>query len=396
MKMRFAVAAGLALALSGYFSARAVAQDPPAAASIPEAGIAGSYSGPKIDLECLAGAGISGRSAGRALSRLSDTDGLTTRGALEAKIYQQASPSVVLVLTKDGMGSGSVISKDGQIITNYHVIAGYSEVGVIFKPAREGDAPSESKVVAADVIKIDEVADLALLKLKGRPRAGLVPIALGNVRNIKIGDDVNAIGHPTGETWTFTKGYVSQVRRGFSWNEIHAADVIQTQTPINPGNSGGPLLDSTGAMIGINAFKGEGEGMNFAIAATEVEQFLQRKGDRRAPKAKPRAAVCSPKILFEGRNKENTASIRRIDTECNGTVGMAIVLPDDKSKPMYVLVDSDSDGNPDGMVLSNKRDGYWDISYWDQDGDKEWDTVGYHPDGDVVPTEYGPYIKKKG
>jgi S1-C subfamily serine protease len=150
---------------------------------------------------------------------------------------------VVLIATKAGFGSGALIGNSGEILTNWHVIKGYSVVAVVFKPAIEGSKPTRDDVKTAQVVKYDEVADLASIKTLDLPGTS-TPIRLGDPSEINIGADVHAIGHPTGEVWTYTKGVISQYRIGFEWsagNEDtkHKADVIQTQTPINPGNSGG-------------------------------------------------------------------------------------------------------------------------------------------------------------
>ena len=257
------------------------------------------------------------------------------RGAKEADVYRRIAPSVVLVETNDAIGSGSVISTDGEIITNWHVVKGYSKVGIVFKPADEGVSVGASRAFVADVLKHDEVADLALLQLKTLPTTMPAAVHFGDFAKVSVGDDVNAIGHPSGETWTFTKGYVSQIRKGFQWHSddavMHLADVIQTQTPINPGNSGGPLLDAKGALIGINAFKAEGEGLNFAIGVDEIQQFIARRIDRIAQEETASTSECKPSIIFEGRNAADAASIRQMDTEVDpenrtrGLIGKAAV-----------------------------------------------------------------------
>ena len=175
-----------------------------------------------------------------------------TRSAKDAEIYRAASPSVVLILTKDGLGSGSLIGKDGEVITDYHVVKGYSNVAVVFKPTLEGKSPTRDDMKLGQVVKYDEVSDLALVKVTEVP-AGKNPLRLGDVSDISIGADVHAIGHPTGEEWTYTTGMISQYRIGYEWtieNIKHKADIIQTQTPINPGNSGGPLISDSGTLIG--------------------------------------------------------------------------------------------------------------------------------------------------
>lgn len=190
-------------------------------------------------------------------------------------IFKNASPSVVKILTNEGSGSGVILSRDGLILTNNHVIEGYSKVGVIFST----DSDSE-KVTIGDVIRIDEISDLALVKISDKT-PGLIPLPISREK-VQIGEDVHAIGHPLGEDWTYTRGYISQLRADYTWQtgitEHHIADVIQTQTPINPGNSGGPLLNENGELIGINTFGNvNGQGLNFSLSLSTVEKFLLSK-----------------------------------------------------------------------------------------------------------------------
>src|SRR6516164_4567947 len=88
----------------------------------------------------------------------------TSRSAKDTQIYKSIAPSVVLIVTKDGLGSGSLLSSSGEILTNYHVVRGYNTVAVIFKPTTEGAAPSRDDVKLGEVVKFDPVADLALLR----------------------------------------------------------------------------------------------------------------------------------------------------------------------------------------------------------------------------------------
>ena len=188
-----------------------------------------------------------------------------------ADVFAKAVPSVVKVLTNEGFGTGVVASAKGFILTNYHVISGYDTVGILFS-----SSASESDIVLADVIRFDQVADLALLKLKVN-RAGLRPLAPSK-NEVRVGDDVHAIGHPLGEDWTYTRGYVSQIRENYNWQgsitEHHVADVIQSQTPISPGNSGGPLLNDAAELIGINSFgKTEGQNLNYSVSMSTVARL---------------------------------------------------------------------------------------------------------------------------
>jgi S1-C subfamily serine protease len=138
----------------------------------------------------------------------------------------------------------------------------------------------------AHVTKYDEVADLAVIELDQAP-ADLVVLKLRDEGSIEVGSTVHAIGHPSGEYWTYTEGVISQVRpdyEGTGEDQLrHKASVIQTQTPINPGNSGGPLLDEDAKVIGINSFSEAGkQGLNFAIGVADVKRFLSSDGNRSA------------------------------------------------------------------------------------------------------------------
>jgi S1-C subfamily serine protease len=95
--------------------------------------------------------------------------GGTTRSAKDAAIYRALSPSVVLIATKDGLGSGSLVSTAGEVITSWHVIDGYSYVAVVFKPAVEGMEAGRDDMKLGRVVKVDEVADLALVKVDDAP-----------------------------------------------------------------------------------------------------------------------------------------------------------------------------------------------------------------------------------
>ena len=199
-----------------------------------------------------------------------------TRGATDTAVYKQAAPATVLVITDAGLGSGVVISNAGEILTNYHVIRNAKRVVVVFKPKRGVDIKKDLAYVAIP-IKVDKLADLALLKVDA-PSELLHPLSLVGTSNLEVGDDVHAIGHPEGEVWTYTTGTISQIRPKYEWKEedgTHRATVIQTQTAINPGNSGGPLLNNKSEVIGINSFRMEGEGLNYAIAGDTIGAFLK-------------------------------------------------------------------------------------------------------------------------
>jgi hypothetical protein len=318
-----------------------------------------------------------------------------SRSAKDVQIYKLWSPSVVLILTKEGLGSGSLLSASGEVLTNYHVVKGFSTVAVVFKPATEGTAPNRDDARLGEVIKFDPVTDLALVRVTDVP-AGRAPIRLGNTEDISVGADVHAIGHPTGEAWTYTTGIISQYRMSYKWKNEgdttqHVADIIQTQTPINPGNSGGPLLSDTGALLGVNSFKAGGEGLNFAVSVDEVKKFLLRKSEASAQSSSSDAAPCKPKMLSKYRGLDNASSITSFDMFCNGKATGEYVVPDKPTAPILLRVDRNGDGKADVIFFDLKRSGKWDISWWDEKYTGQWSLVGYHDDGSLKPSRFESY-----
>lgn len=171
-----------------------------------------------------------------------------------------------------GLGSGVVMSSDGYVLTNNHVVEGAGTIAV---------ALGEGKPAPAKVIGTDPETDLAVLKIEARD---LKPVALGDSDALQIGDVVLAIGNPFGVGQTVTQGIVSGTGRnrvGINTFE----NFIQTDAAINPGNSGGALVDATGRLIGINTAilspSGGSLGIGFAIpvrTATDVMTQLIKDG----------------------------------------------------------------------------------------------------------------------
>jgi len=321
--------------------------------------------------------------------------GASTRSAKDVEIYRSIGPSVVLIVTKDGLGSGSLIGTSGEVITNYHVVKGFSDVAVVFKPSVEGTEPTRDDMKLGHVVKYDEIADLALVKAVEIPR-GRKLVRLGDASDIGVGEDVHAIGHPKGEAWTCTTGVISQYRLGYEWTAEkikHKADIIQAQTPINPGNSGGPLIGDAGTLIGINSFKMEGEALNFAISVDDVKKFLARSGNRLVQNgsAEPQSKGCELKELSRFRNNKNASTVIAYDYKCNGKVNAHYIIPDDKTQPIMLEADRNDDGKPDVIYFDLKRQNRWNISFWDEKFEGRWTLVGYHPDGKLQPSSFESY-----
>ena len=206
------------------------------------------------------------------------TDTLT-RSPAGPKLYRLVVNAVVYVGTADGaLGSGAVVSNSGLIITNWHVVGGEATVGIVFKQAIRHDKTALKKedVLFAKVLKIDQIRDLALLKLVSTP-PGLTIVQFGSFSDVETGQDVFAISHPEGLPWSYTEGVISQIRPKYEWRSesgsVHRATMIQTQTVVSFGSSGAPLFDGNGRLIGI-VVSSAGPGLNFAIAIDEVRDFI--------------------------------------------------------------------------------------------------------------------------
>jgi len=308
----------------------------------------------------------------------------------------------VLIVTNTGSGSGSVIRKNGLVLTNWHVVEGYGSVKIIFKP------PLGSKFRASDfyvgnVERVDQVADLALVRVVAPPR-NLTEIPLGKFDDVEIGSEVHAIGHPTGEMWTYTKGTVSQVRLDYEWPASsgvnHKATVIQTQTPMNPGSSGGPLLTNSGRIIGVNSFiKTASQGLNFAVSVKDVQRLLASKGSRKLLRGikksrtkksgtQKKGKKCKPPSDTLDLNKNGKPDTVRYDRNCDGRVDMVVVDSDEDGEIDLVLMDTDHNGKVDIKVIPSKPGGPLAIWLIDRNGDGIPDVVGYDTNGDGKPDRY--------
>lgn len=335
----------------------------------------------------------------RASKNMAPDKGVTSRSVRDAALFKNISPSVVLIVTKQGLGSGTIISNRGEVLTNWHVVGNNQEVGVILKPSKDTQKISATDIVRAKVVKIDQVADLALVQLSEIP-SGRSSVKLGDDSDISVGADVHAIGHPNGEAWTYTKGVISQYRNDYLWSQgpnaiKHMAPVIQTQTPINPGNSGGPLLADNGVLVGVNSFKEpKSEGMNFAVSVDEVKKFLTSQGNRIAEKPTSQVASnkkCETKEVYKGKNSDGTGEMVAWDTKCKGKADMDIIVPYNTNDAIIMRLDRNGDGKPDVVVFSEKRNYKWDLSFWDNNYDSKWDLVGWHQNGEVKPYRYEDY-----
>ena len=168
-------------------------------------------------------------------------------------------------------GSGFILTQDGYVVTNCHVVEGATSVSIITHDGTE---------IPAKVVGYDDNNDVAVLKAEAE---GLTPVTLGSSDDLIIGDMVIAIGNPLGElTSTQTVGYVSGKGREVATGELTTISMIQTDAAINPGNSGGPLFNMAGEVVGITTAKYSGttssgasiEGIGFAIPINDVLSMI--------------------------------------------------------------------------------------------------------------------------
>ncbi|MBN2206879.1 MAG: trypsin-like peptidase domain-containing protein [Candidatus Aminicenantes bacterium] len=168
-----------------------------------------------------------------------------------------------------GTGSGFVWDDRGHIVTNYHVI----EDGDIFKVTLPDQKELRARLVGKEPNK-----DIAVLRLEGDP-SGLFPVRLGSSAGLQVGQKVIAVGNPFGFDHTVTSGIVSALGRSMRGaGGVPIRDMIQTDASINPGNSGGPLVDSSGALIGMNTMiispSGASSGIGFAVPVDTIKTIV--------------------------------------------------------------------------------------------------------------------------
>lgn len=191
-------------------------------------------------------------------------------------VLTKVQPSVVTISAGnqtrqglfEGAGSGVVISEDGMVLTNAHVIAGADTIEVTFFDGTTKEARLVGSFPEEDIAVI-QAADIV----------GLLPAELGTAENLKVGDDVVAIGNALnlGSTPSVTKGIVSAKDRVIEADPIRLESLIQTDAAINPGNSGGPLVDARGRVVGINtAIIDDAQNIGFAISIDVVKPLIER------------------------------------------------------------------------------------------------------------------------
>ena len=210
-------------------------------------------------------------------------DGLSPEEAIAVAVYEKDNKGVVNITTKstsgfllldvssEGTGSGSVIDRSGHVLTNFHVVEDAQQVGVTLYDGKNYDAT---------LVGADPINDIAVLKINA-PREVLFPIELGDSSGLRVGMRVFAIGNPFGLERTMTTGIISSLNRSLQIRGNRSIkSIIQIDAAVNPGNSGGPLLNAHGRLIGMNTAiasrNGQSAGVGFAIPANLVARVVQQ------------------------------------------------------------------------------------------------------------------------
>ena len=199
-----------------------------------------------------------------------DNDWLYSADELQnISVYRQCAPSVVEIYTENNLsgatGCGVIISSDGYIVTNTHVVNAGGSLSVKFH---------DGSVEDASVVGTDPVTDIAVIRVDDSTRM-LMPLAFRSADELVVGQKVIAIGSPYGYSWSQSVGTISALERTVTSSQgVSLSMLIQTDAQINPGNSGGPLLDGKGNMIGlitaIYSTSGSAQGVSFAIPVNTV------------------------------------------------------------------------------------------------------------------------------
>src|SRR5256714_683224 len=233
------------------------------------------------------------------------------------EVYKAVSPGVVYIQStttvrdffglfseaREGAGSGSIIDEQGDILTNYHVIADAQKLTVSLGGSRN---------YPARVVGRDPDTDLAVIRLIDKPTEAITIVSMGDSDKLAVGQKVLAIGNPFGLDRTLTTGVISGLERPIrAQNTRQIEGAIQTDAAINPGNSGGPLLDSHGRMIGINSQiespSGASAGVGFAIPINIAKRIV--------PQLVQNGYVNRPKLGINPRDVESLGAQVRLPVD---------------------------------------------------------------------------------
>ena len=309
------------------------------------------------------------------------------------QIYKNFSKSVFFLLNPEGeaIGTGFLVDKSGLVLSNWHVTEGAKQMFIWTLPDKGAlDAEILFKEIDpyyGQVVAENKLEDLALIKVSGLP-SSIVPVELGSNKEVDIGDNVYAIGHPVSLPWTFSSGMVSQIRKKHKWkyadDSQHQATVIQMQTPISTGNSGGPLFTSQGKVVGVNTLmQGDGQNLNFAVAVDHVKKFI--KENPYIKKVNPAGDLVAkkfPNARAQDFNNNGTIDTWYVDTDKNGKIDKCFYDDDEDGFVEGTLIDKNENGVWELEVIDTDKDGKNNLAFIDENEDKKYDVRAYDYDQD--------------
>ena len=278
-----------------------------------------------------------------------------TRGETGMAVFKKVAPSVVMVLTanfKDdkvtasGLGTGIIVDPAGYVLTNWHVINEFEAAVVFFKPT-VGTEPDKDSAYGVNLVAMDKVADLALLKIV-KPPSGLTAVKFGDIYSIQVAEDIHIIGHPHGNLWSYNTGVISQIRNDYDWQYTdgskHNARVLQMQTAINPGNSGGPVLDNNSNMLGLVMMSEEGQNLNYAVAIDVIKIFVNSSLANRSRGAESHIETEKGEV-YVGHTKDGLSVTKIVYSDL-----VSYTVRDTKGLPTELLAET-----TDGAILTGSQ-----------------------------------------
>jgi putative serine protease PepD len=279
-------------------------------------------------------------------------------------LLDRATPSVVSIRTGetttsgvyDGAGSGVIISAEGDVLTNAHVVNGASEIKVTL---------ADGSTVPAELVGSFPDDDIALVRAQAEGKE-LIPAELGSSEEVQVGDPVVAIGNALnlGGPPSVTEGIISAKNRDIQTRNSTLRNLIQTDAAINPGNSGGPLLDAAGRVVGINtAIISEAQNIGFAIAIDEVKPLIEdlRNGKGTVTPDTAYLGVATSSIDDVSSSVLDEYEVNRSDGAFVNEVVTGSAAEEGGLKPGDVIVDIDGESiagpNDVGAVIRSHQPG---------------------------------------
>ena len=331
------------------------------------------------------------------------TTGILLRGSAK-RVYLASKKSVFFIInpvafeetdTKEiirgATGTGSLISSEGLIVTNYHVVENANQVWV-YPYEKKFDLKKSEKFLAI-VVATNKVTDLAILKVYGISK-NTRPVPFGNIDKISVGDEVYAIGHPSSLHWSITDGIISNIRKNYDFEKFGLkADLIQNTAPILGGSSGGPLLNERGQIIGVNTIGDPSANFNFAVGVNHVRNLLEKvphsiklnldkiKTVNEKELSKQFTNITPGDYNENGiidewsvdTNNNDINDTLYVDDDEDGRIERIYIDSNENDKWDLIVFDDDLDGKPNRQVIDNDEDGEYDTIAYDFNQDGVWD-----------------------